>query len=69
MPLASSGDPGPPGFSRVLWWAVQKQQGQPLLPNLNYAIHPNLLIGKAGIMTSSMAMTNTVGKTVRKMAN
>ena len=57
MPLASSGDPGPPGFSRVLWWAVQKQHSQPLLPNHNYAVHPNSLTRDAGTMTSIIAVT------------
>lgn len=46
MPLASSGDPGPPGFSWVLWWAVQKQHSQQLLLDLNYAVHPYSLTGK-----------------------
>ncbi len=55
MPLASSGDPGPPSFSWVLWWAVQKQHSQPLLPNLNYAVHPNALTREAGTMTSIIA--------------
>lgn len=51
MPLASSSDPGPPSFSWVLWWAVQKKQhSQQLLPNLNYAVHPNSLTREAGTM-------------------
>lgn len=57
MSLASSGDPGPPSFFWVLWWAVQKQHSQQLLPNLNYAVHLHSLTRQAGTMTFIMALT------------
>lgn len=47
MPLASSGDPGPPGLSRLLRRAVQKQHSRPLLLNLDHAVHPNSLTREA----------------------
>lgn len=56
MPRPSSADPGPPSFSWVLWWAVQKQQSQLLLPNLSYAVHPYSLTRQAGTMASFVAV-------------
>lgn len=55
MPLGSSDEPGPPTLKWVLWWAVQKQHSQRLMPNFNYTVHLNSLTRKAGTMMSILA--------------